>query len=75
MSPTGRSWHFQADMPRGPEDVKTPAMFRNLFQLFMINNGIFITRRGQFAVSMANTEGEFSGWRMLLASSWADIEI
>lgn len=54
------STHFQAEMPRGPEEVKTPAIFRKLFQLFMINNGIFITRRGQFTVSMANTEDEFS---------------
>ncbi|WP_284283945.1 aspartate aminotransferase family protein [Mesorhizobium amorphae] len=54
------STHFQAEMPRGPEDVKTPPIFRKLFQLFMINNGIFITRRGQFTLSMANTEDEFS---------------
>ncbi|MER8691075.1 hypothetical protein NKH39_31660, partial [Mesorhizobium sp. M1136] len=54
------STHFQADMPRGPEDVKTPPIFRKLLQLFMINNGIFITRRGQFTVSMANTDDEFS---------------
>jgi len=54
------STHFQADVPRGPEDVKTPPIFRKRFQLFMINIGIFITRRGQFTVSMANPEDEFS---------------
>ncbi|WEX91608.1 aminotransferase class III-fold pyridoxal phosphate-dependent enzyme (plasmid) [Sinorhizobium garamanticum] len=53
------STHFQADMPRGPEDVQTPPIFRKLFQLFMINNGIFITRRGQLTLSMANTEDEY----------------
>lgn len=36
------STHFQAAMPRGPEDVKTPPIFRKQFQRFMI---VFITRR------------------------------
>lgn len=54
------STHFQTDMPQGPEDARTPPLFRKLLQLYMINSGVFISRRCQFTLSMANTDDEFA---------------
>ena len=47
--------HYQETLPRNPEEIQTPPPFRKLYQLFMINHGVFVNRRGTFNVSLANT--------------------
>ena len=50
--------HFQEACPRSIEEVQTSPQTRKLFQLFMINNGLFVTRRGQLTLSLSNTDEE-----------------
>ena len=52
------STHFQHTLPLDPNGIKTPPKFRKLMQLFMINNGIFLSRRCQYTLSFANTVEE-----------------
>ncbi len=54
------STHFQNKLPQNPEEINTPPMFRKLMQLYMINHGIFLSRRCQYTLSFANTVEEYS---------------
>ena len=50
--------HFQETAPRNIEEVQTLPQIRKLFQLFMLNNYLFATRRGQLTLSLENTDEE-----------------
>lgn len=52
------SLHFQADLPKHPGNVKTGAPQRKLFQLFMLLNGFYVTRRGTINLSLQTTRGD-----------------
>ena len=52
------SLHFQSSLPTNPSQIATPAALRKLYQLFMLNRGIYITRRGAINLSFAHTHDD-----------------
>lgn len=52
------SLHFQETLPRNPKEIETPASLRKLYHLFMLNRGIYITRRGAINLSFAHSDAD-----------------
>lgn len=53
------SLHFQEVLPKNPKEIETSKALRKLYQLFMLNHGVYITRRGAINLSFAHTEADF----------------
>ncbi|MDJ0951815.1 MAG: aminotransferase class III-fold pyridoxal phosphate-dependent enzyme [Alphaproteobacteria bacterium] len=52
------SLHFQETLPTTPREIRTPAALRKLYHLFMLNRGVYISRRGAINLSFAHTEDD-----------------
>ena len=52
------SLHFQDPLPTNPAEITTPPTLRKLYHHFMLNRGIYISRRGAINLSFAHTESD-----------------